>query len=177
MHTIKDIRTEYDRLDRLLGVDTSGVEITVSPYRGKRMGSFRSPSDDVPPMFAKPPRIAISAAVMENDELFWDTIRHEYAHAVVWLTHPGEHHGHDSVWKEVCRRIGCTPKGTTPASDEQKQEWAATAKYRVHCEGCGSDSYYQRAGQVVKLLMRGQKRLVRCRCGSNDLILYVREFY
>ena len=175
MHTIQEIRTEYDRLDRLLGVDTSGIEITISPHRGKRMGSFRSPGEDVPPMFAKPPRISISAAVLEDDGLFWDTIRHEYAHAVVWLTHPGERHGHDDVWKAVCRQIGCTPKGTVAASDEQKQEWRAAAKYRVHCESCGADTYYQRAGKIVTLLMHGQSRRVRCRCGAHDFTLYVRK--
>lgn len=175
LHTVQEIRTEYDRLDRLLGVDTTDLEISISPHRGKRLGTFRSPGGDVPPMFAGPPRISISAAVMENDELFLDTIRHEYAHAVVWLTHPGEHHGHDAVWKAVCLRIGCTPKGTVEASDEQKQEWAAAAKYRVHCSSCGADTFYLRAGKVVKLLMHGQKRRVYCRCGSRDLILYVRE--
>lgn len=175
MHTIEEIRTEYDRLDKLLGVDTSGVEIAISPHRGKRLGSFRSPGGDVPPMFAKPLRISISAAVMENDDAFWDTIRHEYAHAVVYLTRPGERHGHDEVWKAVCRRIGCTPKSTTAVSDEQKREWAASAKYRIHCERCGADTYYHRAGKIVQLLMHGQGKRVRCRCGSNDLSLYVRR--
>ena len=126
-------------------------------------------------MFAKPPRISISAAVMEDDGLFWDTIRHEYAHAVVWLTHPGERHGHDDVWKAVCHQIECTPKGTVAASDEQKQEWRAVAKYRVHCENCGADTYYQRAGKIVTLLMHGQSRHVRCRCGAHDFTLYVRK--
>lgn len=175
MHTVQEIRTEYDRLDKLLGVDTSEVEIVISPHRGKRLGSFRSPGENVPPMFAKPLRISISAAVMENDDAFWDTIRHEYAHAVVYLTHPGENHGHDEVWKAVCRKIGCAPKGTTAASDEQKQEWVASARYRVHCESCGADTYYHRAGKIVQLLMYGQRKRVRCRCGSNELSLYVRQ--
>ena len=175
MHTIQEIRTEYDRLDRLLGVDTSEVEIAVSPHRGKRLGSFRAPGEGVPPLLAKPLRISISAAVMEEEEVFWDTVRHEYAHAVVHLTHPGERHGHDAVWKAVCRRIGCTPKSTTEVSDEQKQVWADTAKYRVHCERCGTDSYYHRAGKIVQILLRGDRKRVRCRCGSNELTLYVRE--
>lgn len=174
MHTIREIRTEYDRLDRLLSVDTSEVEIVVSPRRGKRLGSFRSPGGDVPPLFAKPLRISISAAAMEDDALFWDTIRHEYAHAVVYLTRPGERHGHDEVWKAVCRKIGCTPKGTVAANDELKQEWAASAKYRVHCERCGADTYYHRAGKIVELLMYGERERVRCRCGSHELTLYMR---
>ena len=105
MHTIQEIRTEYDRLDRLLGVDTSEVEIVISPRSVKRLGSFRAPGENVPPLFAKPLQISISVAALKDDGLFWDTIRHEYAHAVVHLTHPGERHGHDEAWKAVCRRI------------------------------------------------------------------------
>ena len=175
MHTVEEIRAEYDRLDRLLGVDTSGVEIVISPHRGRRLGSFRSPGPDVPPLFAEPLRISISAAVLEDDEGFWDTIRHEYAHAAVYLTHPGERHGHDEVWKAVCRRIGCTPKSTAAVSAERQREWIDAAKYRVHCESCGADSYYQRAGRIVQLLMQGGPKRVRCRCGSRELTLYIRR--
>ncbi len=175
MHTTEEIRAEYDRLDRLLGVDTSEIEIVISPRGVKRLGSFRSPGESVPPLFAKPLRISVSAAVMEDDDLFWDTIRHEYAHAVVYLTHPGERHGHDAVWKAVCRLVGCTPKSTTAVSDEQKQAWEAGAKYRVHCESCGADSYYHRAGKIVQFLMRGEGKRVRCRCGSHELTLYLRR--
>ncbi|MGM9614909.1 MAG: SprT-like domain-containing protein [Oscillospiraceae bacterium] len=174
MHTIQEIRAEYDRLDRLLHVNTSGIEIVISSRSVKRLGSFRSPGGNVPPSSATPLRISISAVVMEDDALFWDTIRHEYAHAVVYLTHPGERHGHDEVWKAVCRRIGCTPKSTTAASDGQKEEWAASAKYRVHCERCGADSYYHRAGKIVQTLLYGDRTRVRCRCGSHELSLYVR---
>ena len=174
-HTLREARNEYDRLDRLLGVDTSGIELAVSPHRGKRLGSFRSPNPRTSSRIAVPPRILLSAAVLENDELFWDTIRHEYAHAVVWLTHPDERHGHDAIWKDVCRQIGCTPRATTAASEEQKREWMNTAKYRVHCESCGADTYYQRAGKVVSILMRGEKRRLRCPCGSCDLSLYIRR--
>ncbi len=175
MHTIQDIRTEYDRLDRLLSADTSEVEIVISPRSVKRLGSFRFPEKNVPPLLAKPLQISISAVAMEDENLFWDTIRHEYAHAVVYLTHPGEHHGHDEVWKSVCRRIGCAPKSTAAASEGQKEEWAASARYRVHCEHCGADSYYHRAGKTVQILMYGDRKRVQCRCGSRELTLYIRQ--
>ena len=43
MHTLEEIRTEYDRLDRLCGVDTTGVEIVLSRRGVRRLGSFRYP--------------------------------------------------------------------------------------------------------------------------------------
>ena len=40
MHTIQEVRAEYDRLDRLCGVDTSGIEIAISRRSVKRLGSY-----------------------------------------------------------------------------------------------------------------------------------------
>ena len=44
MHTLEEIRAEYDRLDRLCGVDTSAIEITISRRGVRRLGSFRYPA-------------------------------------------------------------------------------------------------------------------------------------
>ena len=105
MHSLEEIRKEYDRLDRLCGVDTSRVELKISRRPGRRLGSFRYPLRGG----GTPLRISISASVLEQEEQFWDTIRHEYAHAAVYLQHPGEKHGHDKVWKDICRELGCSP--------------------------------------------------------------------
>lgn len=110
MHSLEEVRAEYDRLDRLCGVDTSGIELKISKRAVKQLGSFRSPRrggiDGL--------RITLSHLILEDDEQFWDTVRHEYAHAAVYLLHPGESHGHDKVWKDMCRRIGCSPERLAP---------------------------------------------------------------
>lgn len=171
MHTVEEIRAEYDRLDRLCGVDTSEIEIVLSRRAVRRLGSFRYPA----PGSDAPLRITISSAILEDDEQFWDTVRHEYAHAAVYLTHPGERHGHDEVWKAMCRRIGCTPKGTAPAGEELADLRRRQAKYLVRCGRCGAETYYLRAGKIVKLMERGYRRRIRCgRCGANELMLYER---
>jgi len=172
MHSAEEIRAEYDRLDRLLGVDTSGVEIVVSNRSVKRLGSCRYPSTDG----TKPMRITISATVLNDDEPFWDTVRHEYAHAAVYLLRPGERHAHDEVWRAVCRRIGCTPKSVAPAGGEAERLRRERAKYLVRCRGCGAETFYLRAGKIVKLMECGFRKRIRCsRCGSNDLALYERD--
>lgn len=166
-----EIRAEYDRLDRLLGVDTSGAEIVISRRSVKRLGSCRYPAPDS----GLPLRITISESILGDDEQFWDTVRHEYAHAAVYLLHPGQKHGHDAVWKDVCRRIGCTPKSLAPASEETERVRRQRAKYKVACNVCGAETYYLRAGKIVKLMERGYRKRIRCgRCGSNDLALYER---
>lgn len=42
---------------------------------------------------------------LECEEQFWDTIRHEYAHALVTLR-DGKLHRHDGVWKSACCEVG-----------------------------------------------------------------------
>jgi len=172
MHTVEEIRREYDRLDRLCGVDTSGVEIVISRRSVRRLGSFRCPA----PGSDAPPRITISAVLLEEEEPFWDTVRHEYAHAAVYLTCPGERHGHDAVWKAMCRRVGCSPRSTAPRTEELDAERRRQARYLVRCRDCGAETYYLRAGKIVSLMERGLRRRVRCgRCGGNRLDLYTRE--
>lgn len=171
MHTVEEIRAEYDRLDRLCGVDTSAIPVVISRRMVKRLGCFRYPRTPG----GKPPQISISALLLEEDEPFWNTVRHEYAHAVVWLRHPGESHGHDAVWKSVCREVGCTPKSTAPATEDQTARRREKARYMVRCEQCGRESFYLRKGKVVELLLKGQGRRIRCTaCGGNRFKLYSR---
>ena len=81
MHTLEDIRREYDRLDRLCGVDTRSIRLKQSPTSVQRLGAFRYPLRTG----GGPLQISVSPVVLQNDNLFLDTIRHEYAHALVYL--------------------------------------------------------------------------------------------
>ena len=140
MHSLEEVRAEYDRLDRLCGIDTSGIELKISKRAVKQLGSFRSPrrggKDGL--------RITLSYLILEDDEQFWDTVRHEYAHAAVYLLHPGERHGHDKVWKDMCRRIGCSPERLAPEKGQAAESRRAEAKYIIRCESCGRESRYMR---------------------------------
>ena len=173
MHSLEEVRAEYDRLDRLCGVDTSGIELKISKRAVKQLGSFRSPRrggiDGL--------RITLSYLILEDDEQFWDTVRHEYAHAAVYLLHPGESHGHDKVWKDMCRRIGCSPERLAPEKGQAAESRRAEAKYIIRCEGCGRESRYMRRGKAVDLLLlRGRGRALRCTgCGGSSFKLFVRK--
>ncbi|MGN0983181.1 MAG: SprT-like domain-containing protein [Candidatus Limivicinus sp.] len=172
MHTLEEIRAEYDRLDRRCGVDTSGVEIVLSRRGVRRLGSFRYPAKGKRGAL----RITINASLLNEEEQFWDTVRHEYAHALVYLRSGGVNHGHDRVWKAACREVGCSEDRLAAQTAESREEMERRAKYKVCCTGCGQESLYFRRGKVVELLLRGGKGQVRCgKCGSNRLKLYVRE--
>ena len=172
MHTLEEIRAEYDRLDRLCGVDTSGVEIVLSRRGVRRLGSFRYPAKGKTGAL----RISINAALLDQEEPFWDTVRHEYAHALVYLRSGGVNHGHDDSWKAACREVGCPPDRLAAQTAESREEMERRAKYKVQCTGCGQMTFYLRRGKVVDLLLRGPGGQVRCaQCGGSKLKLYVRR--
>ena len=168
MHTLEEIRAEYDRLDKLCGVDSSGIALAFSTRMTRRYGSFRYPVKPGGP----PPRITIANFLRQEDEDFWDTVRHEYAHAAVWLLHPGENHGHDDLWKEMCRRVGCRPLSRGKLSPRQSETLESRARYCVACMDCGRETYYLRAGKVIQLFRWGRTEALRCRCGSKRLHLF-----
>lgn len=170
MHTLEEVRREYDRLDRLVGVDTSKIELKISRRAVRQLGSFRSPARGTGPL-----RITLSALILDDDAQFWDTVRHEYAHAAVYLLHPGEKHGHDRVWRDMCRLVGCEAKRLAPEQGRAAELRKARAKYIIRCESCGAESRYVRRGRAVDLMLRGRGRMLRCRsCGGSRFALLVR---
>ena len=174
MHTIEDIRSEFKRLDRVCSVDTSRVDIKLNNAR-KRLGSF-----SYKPGFPRGSMsVTISRKVLGDDGLFYDTVRHENAHAVVFIRHPLSKHGHDRVWKAVCREVGCTPRATVKDAALRDMQ-GQNAKYKVTCLRCGTESFYMKAGKVVKTLQgeaarrgpAGRKSSVVCRkCGGCEFKL------
>jgi predicted SprT family Zn-dependent metalloprotease len=73
-------------------------------------------------------RIELSIHLIERNSAaeVRDTILHEIAHALV-----GPGHGHDAVWKEMCRRIGARPERVAHDADMPPGRW------RADCGTCG----------------------------------------
>ena len=136
----------------------------------RQLGSFRSPTRGRGPL-----RITLSALILDDDEQFWDTVRHEYAHAAVYLLYPGQKHGHDQAWRDMCRRVGCDPKRLAPEQGRAAELRQQKARYIIRCRGCGAESRYIRRGRAVELMLRGRGRSLRCRsCGGSRFTLLVR---
>ena len=157
-HTLEDIRREYDRLDALCGVDTGALALRVSTRASKRLGSCKYVGNTVE-------GVTISDFVMDaDDKVFYDTIRHEYAHALVKLRRPRERHGHDALWKAACLEVGCAPErccdpSVLPALPARREE---AYRYRLRCLVCGASWEYKRMTKVLRLVARGGSR--RCTC-------------
>ena len=160
MWTLEQVRAEYHRLDRLLGIDTSGIPVRFSKRMTRQYGVCTFLKN-------RPQEIRLADFLRQEDAVFWDTARHEYAHAAAALL-TGKRHGHDEVWRAVCRRIGCPEDRLAPqcaaAEENRKRIAAARGMYVVTCLGCGAESRYLRRGKVVQALeeKRGQIRCRRC---------------
>ena len=142
MWTLEQVRAEYHRLDRLLGIDTSGIPVRFSKRMTWQYGVCTFLKN-------RPQEIRLADFLRQEDAVFWDTARHEYAHAAAALL-TGKRHGHDEVWRAVCRRIGCPEDRLAPqcaaAEENRKRIAAARGVYVVTCLGCGAESRYLRRG-------------------------------
>ena len=76
-------------------------------------------------------------------------IYHEAAHALVTLE-TREAHGHDIVFKNMCKRIG-TPFNTPSATVKRTVEEDKLYKYFIKCEKCDKIvAKYHRAGSTIQ---------------------------
>lgn len=98
----------------------------------------------------KPEKIEFSKQFLETstDESVRQVIMHEFAHWAV-LVETGKVHGHDAIFKAMCRKIGCEAdrpqtKVERTVSDDR------LFKYTVKCKDCDNKMHYNRAGQTVK---------------------------
>lgn len=170
MWQLADVRREYDRLDTLLGIDTKTVQLSFSRRMKKQYGvcEFRG---------NRPVEIRLADFLREENEAFWQTARHEYAHAAAALL-TRRRHGHDEAWKSVCRAIGCSdarlakPCAASEKLQEQERSRPQT-RYVVTCSTCGAESRYRRRGKVVQTVEKGRRGCTCRRCGGTRFTLSV----
>jgi predicted SprT family Zn-dependent metalloprotease len=168
-HTIEEIRAEFDRLDDICMIDTKTVPIKISTRATSRYGSCNWVKEGKK---IRIKNITISDFILDCEDQFWDTIRHEYAHCLVALR-TGKNHGHDAVWKKACVEVGCIPDRLARNQEARimaHEKRSSREKYCVTCLECGRSWNYLRAGNVVKLLLEGKKTCT-CPCGSHEFSL------
>ena len=87
MWTLAQVQAEYRRLDRLLGIDTSRVAVSFSRRMTRQYGVCTFVKN-------RPQEIRLADFLRREDQVFWDTARHEYAHAAAAIL-TGKRHGRD----------------------------------------------------------------------------------
>lgn len=167
-HTLEEIRAEYRRLDELTEVDTSGIDIVFSPRLVNHYGLCRIRRAGKRYV---PTQIVIAHFLLDEEEAFWDTVRHEYAHAALCLR-TGARHGHDALWKALCTEIGASPSSRADTCEGFERRRAAAVRYVVRCETCGTTFERVRSTAFIRAVAAGKADAYRCRrCGGNRFTL------
>ena len=172
MHTLEEIRNEYNRLDEITGVDTSSIPIVKSKSVHQYGYCRIMPINTAQGIKYTPTKIAISAFVFSDEREFLDTIRHEYAHACASLL-DGERHGHDVVWKRICKQVGCRPTSCVPTDSQTHQNAVREkSKYTVVCDKCNTRWYFARKTKLICKLETGTAHsFMHKQCGSHSFHL------
>ncbi|MDD3193531.1 MAG: SprT-like domain-containing protein [Oscillospiraceae bacterium] len=165
MHTIEQIKAELKRLDQIIGVDTSGIAVAFSPRAVYQYGccNYQKVNGRVFPR-----KILIASFLLEEEEAFWDTVRHEYAHAAAALL-TGKNQGHGPVWQSICRQIGVDPVRLAAECPAQQKQKEARVKYEIVCLSCGVCYRKVRRGRFVDAVLAsgGNPTAYRCVCGGR----------
>jgi len=140
--SVKEITTVCEETFKREGEIFCDIEVSINARLKTTLGRCFYKKID---MAVVPTKIEISRSLIEeHPDQVHDTIVHECAHAIVCLK-TGEQHGHDSIWKACCRRLGI--------SDERCANNAASEKYKYVCSCTECNKIvgkYFRAGKVVK---------------------------
>lgn len=171
MFTIADIRNEYKRLDAITGQNIANIPIEISKRCTKRRGAYsfrlmykQSVSNE---------KFIISDFVMaEDSNSFYNTIRHEYAHAIatrVTLTNAG----HGEIWKRYAKMVGANPEMYSEKTPQQREKQMNAFKkngYAVTCEKCGKQYMYSRKTKVINIIESNyQNATLTCpACGCTN---------
>jgi predicted SprT family Zn-dependent metalloprotease len=146
-YALQEIEQYLNELAANIGL-TFNTPVKINGRLTKTLGRVRS--NPTPFGMYEPECVEFSKRFLETstDESVRQVIMHEFAHWAV-LIETGEVHGHDTVFKAMCRKIGCQAD-RPQAKIERIVSEDKVFKYIVKCEDCGSEMYYDRAGKVVK---------------------------
>lgn len=164
MRTITDIRNEYKRLDSEFGYNIANqYRLKVSKRLTKTRGYCKID------FMRRVKEIQIADFVMtEPDETFYNTIRHEYAHAIAYEKY-GAGVGHDARWKALAKMVGCNGEQYAKATKEQIDKMVTRVNYIVECKHCGRQFKYMRMNNTIRMAYLGD---CKCPCGCDEFEIY-----
>ena len=170
MRTKEDILMELKRLDAQSGLSSSKLPIIISKAF-KRLGAYYHPGQNREEHF----RFAsmLMDPDMYSDEVFRDTVRHEFAHYYCLHNYKYRVKPHGREWRQACLKFGANPSRVAERETEQHRQnikdsyVQQNAKYIVTCPCCHKEYCYFRKGRIISTLLQdNNKRALHCSaCG------------
>ena len=155
MWTIEQVKIELDKLRVADGLPVIQVPINANGRLTRTLGRVRFSRYSCEPIC-----IEFAQRLLDNgtDNDIINVIKHEYAHYYL-LVVTGENHGHDALFKQKCREIGCTHEKThnklESSDDDTEQEY----KYEVWCDDC-----HKMIGTYSRIC-KTLRNIEYCQCG------------
>ena len=170
MFNVNDVRNILDELDNMTGMSTKDMTIEVKNTT-KTLAScvhriYRDSYGNVKKRQCV--RFEVSKLILNcNYETLKEVMKHEYAHFMSTTIYQ-DNCGHDSRFKEMCRKIGAEFNEVSVNTTDIEEQSLKMAKYHVICEECGHIYTYQRMCSTLKYIKEGRK-VVKCGCGCSNL--------
>ena len=170
MFNVQDVRNILNELDEMSQMSTKDMTIEVKNTT-KTLAScvhrvYRDCCGNV--VKRQCVRFEVSKLVLNcNYDTLREVIKHEYAHFMSIQVYQ-DNCGHDSRFKEMCRKIGATFNEVSVSTKDIEEQSLKMAKYHVICENCGHIYTYNRMCQTLKDVKEGRKT-VKCGCGCKNL--------
>lgn len=161
MYDLNRIKSEFYAACKSQGMD---VEIPVS-INGRLTRTLGRVFEEGRNGSMKPIKVEFSRQLIETatDESIRGVILHEAAHAIVSYT-TREDHGHDWMFKEMCRKLGTD---NDAPSTKVHRTVEVQDKYDVFCPNCGKIGGFSRKCKTIDRLNAGG---CSCNtCGATNL--------
>ena len=162
MLSILDLKAECIRLSKENG-DVFNVPVVLNGRLRTTLAQCKSTRSAITGLL-QPKVIEVSKWAMQEltDEELIDIIRHEWSHYYLAKTDPASHHGHDNVFRDLCKKVNCDHSATrdTEGTEERKKH-----KYTVFCPKCGEIGGYDRMCKTLKNIQYAE----HTKCGSTGL--------
>lgn len=152
MWTIERVIAEFNTLCEADNLPVATCPINVNGRLTRTLGRVKYNRSTYLPIVVEFSRQLLEEGT-DNDIL--NVIKHEYVHYFLLIATKADH-GHDRVFKDKCKAIGCEHTG---AYNTLESEAETKYKYEVWCANCGLVATYSRMGKVLK-------NLNACRCGK-----------
>ena len=170
MFTIQDVRNILNDLDKISGMSSKDMTIEVKNTTKVLASCVHRVYRDCYGNVVKRQcvRFEVSKLILNcNYDTLKEVLKHEYAHFMSIQVYQ-DNCGHDSRFKEMCRRIGANFNEVSVSTTDIEEQSRKMAKYHVICDECGHIYTYNRMCKTLKDVKEGRKT-VRCGCGCKDL--------
>lgn len=181
MFTISDIKTEFERLDKITGANIAQYPIRISRKCIYKRGSFKYnyKTQDNQLVFYNKKFMFADFVLADTQENFINTVRHEYAHALALYIYKCNNINHGEKWVKCCHIVNCIPSATTNKTCSEQLERIKRhnnkkrIQYKVSCTNCDKSWIYKKKNNLIKSILGNYDGIFSCPYCNNTHFTFI----